>query len=304
MKIKRYIFYCLVITALVISVGCQKNDSNKAELEKKDKTNIENLEILGGEIVKYSVCLDEYTKLGFPIISNQKITSYAIEKIDYEEKDGGEFLEYDAYSMDLDNVMEYKGKYIYTLVLIYDYDKENRNVISFDMNNIGLKINDKLVDYKLNDVNITNRAYYTKKNDCVFEEGSVKFSGNFIGVRGQIPNAKNEDKAISGFKPEENNVEIIGFELLDYVDISNFKVNGEEVAQENINKELLKDEYMGFEYEVNYKEGVDDTNIVRTSQILKYCEKGKNRAFILTSGMYIYPLFDELGCIKKYIDKL
>ena len=76
MKIKRYILYCLVITALVISVGCKKNDSDKGELEKKDKTNVENLEILGGEIVKYSICLDEYTKLGFPIISNQKITSY------------------------------------------------------------------------------------------------------------------------------------------------------------------------------------------------------------------------------------
>lgn len=37
MKIKRYILYCLVITALVISVGCKKNDSDKGELEKKIK---------------------------------------------------------------------------------------------------------------------------------------------------------------------------------------------------------------------------------------------------------------------------
>lgn len=305
MKITKKIILGIVVFSLLLSIGCSNNENNLGEKDINDQNGIEKeLEIIGGDIVKYDICLDEYTKLGFPIISNKKINSLEIESFDFENIDGANVLKSDEYTVDLDNYMEYKDYYIYTLILVYDYDKENKDPIAFSMNNIKLKINNELIDYKLNDVNITNRAYYVKKNNCEFEEGSIKYSGNFIGVRGQCPNLSNEELATSGFKPECSGVEILEFELLNYVTISGFKVDGKTTNPKSINRELIKDEYIGFEYEVNYKNGVDDTNIVRTSQILKYKENGKNRVFILTSGMYIYPSFNEKGCVKKYIDKL
>lgn len=96
---------------------------------------------------------------------------------------------------------------------------------------------------------------------------------------------------------------VTGIEALDYINIDNLKwyVNGAQVQMENGIK-ICAGDSLGISYTLSYKDGVSKTNIMKTTQAIKYINsEGEECIFSHPHGFIIVD-FSNDNFVKRYID--
>ncbi len=285
--LKKVILTVLVLQMLLVLLsGCRKSNEDVE------------LEFWGGDIPRYSLCIEENKENGFscPVIMNKRVKSITFNGF---VSDNNELISVEA-DIDVDDYKVYNGYYIYYVlldVMCESYDE----AIDVNINKLFLEIDGQLVEYVTPYINIKNTTYYCENKNCQVEDNAIFISGGFTGIYGYVPNEKRRlDLMVSGNK----DMKIKSYELTDYLEIKDLEANGNRIDSNNIDIDAKKDQDIDFEYLLNFKENVFEDNIIRVSQVIIYEHDGQDYLWVYTPGVYIWKDYMDYGNIKRYIDAL
>lgn len=272
--------YSLIILSVVIMCfsGCNSN---------KDT-------IYGEDLVKYSTLYDTQSELSyeFPIICRTKIEDFAIEGYNITG-DGDYVINYNG----LTGGEKYKGWYYYFAAITVGINCDVPT--EFEIESVDMNINGNRVNYILDKMYFTNvygkygKTYLTDTNAILYENGGPshlvsKISDDLIY---EVDFGVTENCIIND----------IGY--FDFVEINNIEaeVNGESVTFDN-NLSLKKGDYVRFKYNLSYKNGVSEKNLIKSTFYVKYKTNGINNIFVDEQGIIIVDLLND-NFIKNYIDQ-
>lgn len=267
--------------------------------DKSENSNDNNLEVYGGDLLRYSMCIEENKSqiLSCPIIVNKSIENISFNNFVSDEKD---VLSVTADSIDMNECVEYKGFYIYFVILNIEC-KRYDEAVNANIDKLLFEIDGEIVEYATPYFNVKNTIYYCENEDCLIEDKAIFISGDHTGIYGYIPDDERKlDLTIAG----DRDIKIKSYRLADYLDVENLEIEGYSVDSDKIDIEAKKDEDIRFEYTLNFNENVSEDSIIRTSQIVIYEYENQDYLWVYTSGVYIWKDYTDYSNIKRYIDNL
>lgn len=279
----------MLMVCMCTFVGCNSQRNKEEKI----------IKAYGGDIVRYSQCLatDKESYVSFPIILNKKVESVEIEE--FFTDNAGSIKVKDA-DVDVKEYTEYKGYYIYFLLISVECAKNNEPV-NTNIEKIIFNIDGQKVEYVIPYYNVKNTYFYCDKYGYSEEENAIFIGGNYAGIYGYAPDENREyDLNISSNK----DVVLKSYLLPDFVEIGNLKVNGKVCDSNTLNIEAEAGSNIRFDYKLEFNKNVSVDNIVRTSQIIIYEYEGKDYIWTYESGLYIWKHYMDYGNIKRYIDAL
>lgn len=269
---------CVLICAVIL-IGCGKDTSE--------------LEVYGGDIIKNNTMIasENYWAYEVPIILNSKIKDFDIKEYKISGKGS-----YDIKFKELTGGEEYNGWYYYFANLEVSVDNDVR--ADFSVESIDMTINGENVKYVIPDLHFSNAVaslgagYDTEKRNFVYNtENTFLYQ--------YIPKETTQTIGLD----IQNDCTITEFKILDFVVLENLviKVNDKETNLEN-GICVHKGDNVEFNYTLNYKEGVSETNLLKTTSYITYIdENDKKCAFIDEQGIMIINYQND-KFIKDYID--
>ncbi|MFQ9516572.1 MAG: hypothetical protein ACLRZ9_12215 [Eubacterium sp.] len=269
---------CVLICAVIL-IGCGKDTSE--------------LEVYGGDIIKNNTMIasENYWAYEVPIILNSKIKDFDIKEYKISGKGS-----YDIKFKELTGGEEYNGWYYYFANLEVSVDNDVR--ADFSVESIDMTINGENIKYVIPDLHFSNAAaslgagYDTEKRNFVYNtENTFLYQ--------YIPKETTQTIGLD----IQNDCTITEFKILDFVVLENLviKVNDKETNLEN-GICVHKGDNVEFNYTLNYKEGVSETNLLKTTSYITYIdENDKKCAFIDEQGIMIINYQND-KFIKDYID--
>lgn len=287
----------IIITVLLfvcsIFMSCTSGGNRSKEAEQP--------ELLGGDAVRYSLCLQENKTMtvSCPIISREKLEIVELNDCVVNQKDA---LTVSMYEFDaaVDMVKEYKDYNIYFVILeigCVDYSK----AVDATIEKIVFNINGKELEYVTPYLKIRNTAYYEINEKLKVEENSLLISGDFTGIYGYVPD---EERQADLMLTSDKDVIIKSYQLQDYLNITGLTANGDNAENMNINVALGANEDIMLKCNFLLDENVHEDNIIKTSQIIIYEYDGEDYLWVYTPGIYIWKDFSDFDNITRYIDGL
>lgn len=311
MKKKSVIVFFMYIVLLLSCLGCNKektvvihyNQTNTKEV----KHTGEKLKIYGGETVRYSVCFDstmDYKqRFALPLIVSKKVDSFVLTSVKTTGEGKytwscSEFYSKEAY--------KYKGWHVYWFVLEVGIDSY-KEAADFSINALNLVLNGENYTYKIPYFKVVNTKGY---NDEIVYDGNenIQFSGNADLSYSVIPNDKN-NPVQTGITASKS-AYICGFSALDCVKVKNLelKQDGIQIPADfkdgNNLIHLDEGESMTFQYNLEYKENVDENKLVKTSKIILYHNKRDDLCMFCDNTGFCVTNSDNDKNIKEYIKTL
>lgn len=291
---KKNIYSKLISTLAIISLLCSSscsgsNNSNKSKDSKEIK-------LLGGDAICYNYCLCDFPQLAtVPIISNVPITSAKLNNVVTDTPD---IFKFEEASFDLTETFKYNGYYVYFLVLSISCEN-NTPYKKVNVEKVILDVNGEQKNMLTPTFQIENGVDGIEPDR--YNNGTLLYGGSdsVTLLRTEMPSKKNpaEIAVIS-----DRDVTINSYSISNYFDIEEFTLNGDSINPNNIDFKLKKDEAFVANYTLNYKNGSNDSTIVRSSQILTYTDRNGKGAFISECGEYLYLGQDDQTVLKNYID--
>lgn len=269
---------CVLICAVIL-IGCGKDTSE--------------LEVYGGDIIKNNTMIasENYWAYEVPIILNSKIKDFDIKEYKISGKGS-----YDIKFKELTGGEEYNGWYYYFANLEVSVDNDVR--ADFSVESIDMTINGENIKYVIPDLHFSNAVaslgagYDTEKRNFVYNtENTFLYQ--------YIPKETTQTIGLD----IQNDCTITEFKILDFVVLENLviKVNDKETNLEN-GICVHKGDNVEFNYTLNYKEGVSEANLLKTTSYITYIdENDKKCAFIDEQGIMIINYQND-KFIKDYID--
>lgn len=286
--IKQNILILSVIAMLaVLLCGC----GNKEKVKK--------LEVRGGDLLRYSLCLEEeYSQtVSCPIVLNRKAKDISFNGYVAENND---LLSLTAVETDMDNCVKYNGYYVYFAIVNVACEKYDE-VIDVDIDKLLFDIDDELVEYATPHFNVKNTTYYCEKEDCIIEENSLMISDGFTGIYGYIPDENNK---INLTLTIDKDVKIESYMLADFLKVENLEIYGNNYDSNRIDLDLKKNKDIPLLYTLGFGDDISEDCIIRSSQIIIYEKNNQKYLWVYEPGIYIWKDYAEYGNIERYIDAL
>lgn len=228
------------------------------------------LTISGGELYYNNTILRDldYT-FNFPLISNQKINK--IELMDIS----GKYVKDINFSIDLsDIIQEHRGYYKYFLNLKTN-NSLNLNTLneSMEIEALKLKINDKILDYRISQLKISKVKDIPRGNDIVFY-GAMLISENLdLGYTTEIKSSKN--------------IIIKDIYFTNEIEIESIM---EKDLQKYINSKILMDVPINWRINVSPKKDFPKGTVLVSDFIIEYINEGEEQIRYATPAYYLVVL--------------
>ena len=286
-KIKRLlVIFLMCLICVSVIAGCSTNYSKSSPME-----------IYGGDIAKYSLaaCSDATLSYEFPIIINREIDTNEFKFMGFNTGVGTDIEQIVKYNQ-ISDPIKYKDWYCYFMTFDVDTSKVDKNLV---IDSINLKINGKEIRYKVDSFeidtakNVVGEEYNCDNSDVVFEYGGPTVMYHILP----------DDKQTISYEIKEDCI-IDSLEIQKFVDIKDKKyyVNGESVEYVD-GLSVRQGDELCISYKLQYKQGINDYDMVKTGMFLKYTQKGNRKcAMVLEQGIVVVNS-NEDQFIKDYIDK-
>lgn len=250
--------------------------------------------IYGQDLVKYSALYDTDSKLSyeFPIICKTQIEEFEIEGyniigegdyvIDYNGLSGGE---------------KYNDWYYYIANVSVGIDC--MEAADFEVESVTMKMNGSSIVYDVANMHFANiKGKYEEK--YLSNVGALLYEA---GGPTHLLNKISDDLVYEvDFSVEENCV-VNELGYTDFIDMSNIevKVNGEPV-EFNHKLVLNKGDYVSFQYNLKYQDGVTQRDMVKTTFFVNYSIGEEDYLFLDEQGLIVADTNND-NFIKNYIDE-
>ena len=286
-KIKRLlVIFLMCLICVSVIAGCSSNYSKSSPME-----------IYGGDIAKYSLaaCSDATLSYEFPIIINREIDTNEFKFMGFNTGVGTDIEQIVKYNQ-ISDPIKYKDWYCYFMTFDVDTSKVDKNLV---IDSINLKINGKEIRYKVDSFeidtakNVVGEEYNCENSDVVFEYGGPTVMYHILP----------DDKQTISYEIKEDCI-IDSLEIQKFVDIKDKKyyVNGESVEYVD-GLSVRQGDELCISYKLQYKQGINDYDMVKKGMFLKYTQKGNRKcAMVLEQGIVVVNS-NEDQFIKDYIDK-
>jgi len=263
------------------------------------KDNASNIKVYGGDIIRYSLCIDENDSIGVscPIITNKKVKNISLSGF---VSDKNEDISVKVKGISLNEIDSYNGYYVHFARLDLSCQKYDK-AVDLKISKLFFDIDGKTFEYNTPYFEVKNTFYYYENYNCLPNIRCIKISGGFTGLYSSLPNeSRKADLTITS----SEDVVLKSYSLTNYLTVGAFEIDKKAYNSNEINLGLKSGEEVTLEYALSANENVYEDCIIKTSMVTIYEYEGKDYLWLYTPGIYVWKDYSSFDNIKRYIDKL
>lgn len=251
-----------------------------------------------GQMINYHIMSSKTaikSALSIPFITNHKLNSVpTITELNGENTDK---LTWSHANEMNPEIYSYEDYFIYNLQLLIDTSKSVNTTVNIE--SILVKVNEELFTISPNEFTIESIPENIKEPEV--ENYPFLIDGNLaLGY----PDIKSIPETISMDYYCNTTCNIKAFEYLDFIQLSNFQINGREVQNNDIQLEVNEKDRINLSFNVCLDKSLQtNTNLIATNRIIYYTYNNQ-KMILVDDNLFRIGDLSFLQTCKNFIDSL